>query len=160
MSRLTFFQNSADNNIVDKTNYLTHLGYSDDNIVKADIVDDCSIKTPVFLLGSFPFDFSHCNYLYCSDFGRYYYINDVVVKNNGMTELPCSVDVLMTYASGIRDLYTIVERQEQVDNCNPYIVDDLVIGRVDRQIEKKSLPNSVGGNATGNHIVLTVTGGE
>lgn len=157
MSRITFFQNSSDNNVVNKN--LTHLIYGNDNIVPLEITHDCSFANPVFVLGSSNFDFEHCNYLYFEDFHRYYYIDDIVIKSNKRIELHCSVDVLMSFASQIRNIYTIVERQEQVSNCNPYIVDNQVIGRVDRQIKKKSLANSVGGNATGNHIVLTVTGG-
>lgn len=158
MSRITFFQNSSDNSVVLKK--LTHLGYGDDNIVNMNITEDCSFQSPIFLLGSANFDFQHCNYLYFEDFARYYYIEDIVLKSGNMIELHCREDVLMSFASQIRNIYTIVERQEQLSNCNPYIVDNKVIGRVDRQMKKRTLSNSVGGNATGTHIVLTVTGGD
>lgn len=158
MSRLTFFQNIASNNVVDKTKYLIHLAYGADNIVDVHITGECSFKNPIFLLGSANFDFKHCNYVYFDEFARYYYIDNIVIRPNGIIELQCSVDVLMSFQKDIRSLYTIVERQEAISNCNPYIPDPNAIQRVDRQIVKKQI-GSVGGNATGAHIALTVTGG-
>lgn len=156
MYRLTFFQNSSDNNVVDKK--LTHLGYGTNNIVNIHITEDCSFSEPVFLLGNIKFDFQHCNYLYSADFERYYYIEDIVLKNSNMLELHCRVDVLMSFSSYIKKLKTIVERQELLDNCNPHIPDNEVVGRIDRQIVKTNV-GMVGGNATGTHICLTTTGG-
>lgn len=164
MSQLTFFQNAADPKIVNKTNYngknyLTHLTYGDKNIVPCDIVFPCSTMRPTFLVGSQYFDFKHCNYLYCDTFGRYYFITDAQLLNNGMVQLQCKVDVLYSFKDAIYNLYTVVARQEDKQKCNPYIPDELIVGRVDRQVIKKQI-GAVGGNATGTHIVLTVTGGE
>ena len=75
-----------------------------------------------------------------------------------MTKLYCHVDVLMSNAAWVRSLYALVKRQESKDLCNKYIEDNEVITRIDRQIVKKQI-GSVGGNATGTHICLTVTGG-
>lgn len=154
---LTFFQNLSDNNVVSKN--LVHLSYGNDNIVEADITKECSFSRPIFFLGSADFDFAHCNYLYCDKFQRYYYIEDIEISKNGTIYLHCHVDVLMSFSNFIRDLYTTVERQEKVENCNPYIKDTQVVARIDRQYKKKQI-GSVGGNATGTHICLTVTGGE
>ena len=157
MSRITFFQNLSDNNVVNKN--LIHLTYGNDNIVTLEITHDCSFAKPIFVLGSANFDFAHCNYLYFEDFNRYYYIEDIIIKSNKRIELHCMVDVLMSFADFIRNLYTTVERQESVDKCNPYIEDTNVVARIDRQYVKKQI-GSVGGNATGTHICLTVTGGN
>lgn len=157
MSRITFFQNLSDNNVVNKN--LIHLTYGNDNIVPLEITHDCSFAKPVFVLGSANFDFEHCNYLYFEDFNRYYYIEDIIIKSNKRIELHCRVDVLMSFADFIRNLYTTVERQESTDKCNPYIEDTNVVARIDRQYVKKQI-GSVGGNATGTHICLTVTGGN
>lgn len=157
MSNITLFQNSSPKNDMNKQ--LTHLLYGNDNIVPCDIVHPCSIENPVFRLGSDNFDFRHCNYLYCDTFERYYFINDVNVLNNGMVELQCSVDVLKSFEAGILNLYTVVERQEDVKNCNKFIPDPMIVGRLDRQVVKPPKIGDVGGHATGTHIVLTTTGG-
>ena len=157
MSRITFFQNLSDNNVVNKN--LIHLTYGNDNIVPLEITHDCSFSKPVFVLGSANFDFEHCNYLYFEYFNRYYYIEDIIIKSNKRIELHCRVDVLMSFGAFIRNLYTTVERQESIEKCNPYIEDTNVVARIDRQYVKKQI-GSVGGNATGTHICLTVTGGN
>ena len=65
----------------------------------------------------------------------------------------------MSFRPYLINLYTTVERQESADKCNPYIEDTNVVARIDRQYVKKQI-GSVGGNATGTHICLTVTGGN
>ena len=155
--RATFFKNYSDNNVVSK--HLEHLAYGADNIVEVKIIKDCSFTRPILLLGSANFDFSNCNYLFLDIFNRYYYIEDIEITNNGMIYLHCRVDVLMSFGAFIRNLYTTVERQESTDKCNPYIEDTNVVARIDRQYVKKQI-GSVGGNATGTHICLTVTGGN
>ena len=155
--RATFFKNHSDNNVVIKR--LEHLAYGADNIVEVKITKDCSYSKPILLLGSANFDFSNCNYLFLDTFNRYYYIEDIEILNNGMIYLHCRVDVLMSFRIYLIDLYTTVERQESASLCNPYIEDTNVVARIDRQYVKKQI-GSVGGNATGTHICLTVTGGN
>ena len=155
--RATFFKNYSDNNVVSK--HLEHLTYGDDNIVELKITKDCSFTKPILSLGSANFDFSNCNYLYFDTFNRYYYIEDIEISNNGMIYLHCRVDPLMSFRIYLMNLYTTIERQESVGLCNPYIEDTNVVARIDRQYVKKQI-GSVGGNATGTHICLTVTGGN
>ena len=155
--RATFFKNYSDNNVVSK--HLEHLAYGSDNIVEVKITKDCSFTRPILLLGSANFDFSNCNYLYFDTFNRYYYIEDIEISNNGMIYLHCRVDVLMSSRPYLINLYATIERQESVSLCNPYIEDTNVVARIDRQYVKKQI-GSVGGNATGTHICLTVTGGN
>ena len=153
---LTFFQNKSAPAYVNKS--LDHFQYGSDNIVPCKATDGCTISDPIFLLGSSMFDLSNCNYCYCDLFGRFYYIKDCEVLPGGMTRLYCHVDVLMSNAAWVRSLYALVKRQESKNLCNKYIEDNEVITRIDRQIVKKQI-GSVGGNATGTHICLTVTGG-
>ena len=155
--RATFFKNYSDNNVVSK--HLEHLAYGADNIVDVKITKDCSFTRPILLLGSANFDFSNCNYLFLDTFNRYYYIEDIEISNNGMIYLHCRVDPLMSFRIYLMNLYTTIERQESVGLCNPYIEDTNVVARIDRQYVKKQI-GSVGGNATGTHICLTVTGGN
>ena len=153
---LTFFKNKSAPTYVNKS--LDHFQYGNDNIVPCSVTDGCTISNPKFLLGSAQFDLSNCNYCYCDLFGRFYYINECETIQNGMVILHCHVDVLMSNAAWVRSLYALVKRQESKDLCNKYIEDTEVITRIDRQIVKKQI-GSVGGNATGTHICLTVTGG-
>lgn len=58
--------------------------------------DRCSIEKPVFLLSSPVTD-----YTYVEAFGHYYFVEDVVNVNAGMSEIHCSQDVLATYKTAI-----------------------------------------------------------
>jgi hypothetical protein len=61
------------------------------------------------------------NYVYISDFGRYYYIDDIETLNNGYIRLSLSVDVLMTYKDEIRNNQAIVNLSPV---SNPYLNDN------------------------------------
>lgn len=56
------------------------------------------------------------NYLYIPVFKRYYYILGIRSTINGMWEISCHVDVLMSYQNEIRAQTAIVERQETAYN--------------------------------------------
>lgn len=153
---LTFFTNLSDANVLNKN--LVHFEYGTDNIVHCEITDECDITSPVFVLGSSTFDITNVNYCYCDYFERFYFIEKTAILPNGIIKLFCKEDVLYTYAEWVRSYYGVIRRQENVNLCNKYIPDDRIVGRIDRQIVKKQI-GSVGGNATGTHICLTVTGG-
>ena len=60
--------------------------------------DDCSILNPVFDCAGVP---DNVNYIYVSDFGRYYFVSDVVHITADRIQIHCSIDVLATYKSQI-----------------------------------------------------------
>ena len=62
--------------------------------------ENTSILQPVLNLTGFS-DYEKANYVYIEDFGRYYFIDDIVALNYDMVELHCSVDVLYTYQAGL-----------------------------------------------------------
>lgn len=76
--------------------------------------DGTSVENPVLLLNTS--NISGCNYMYISDFGRYYFINDVVSVRNGLWEVHGHVDVLKTYSSGIKGCTATLKRQENLFN--------------------------------------------
>ena len=63
---------------------------------------------------SFTFAYSvaalSANYLYCVEFQRYYFINNVAIETGGRVRISCSVDVLQTYASAIKNCKATVIR--------------------------------------------------
>lgn len=76
--------------------------------------DGTSVENPVILLNSA--NIAGCNYMYIQDFGRYYFINDVVSVRNGLWEVHGHVDVLKTYSSGIKGCTATLKRQENLFN--------------------------------------------
>lgn len=68
--------------------------------------DDCSILNPVFDCAGVP---DNVNYIYVSDFGRYYFVSDVVHITADRIQIHCSVDVLASYKSQIGSYNAYVE---------------------------------------------------
>lgn len=83
--------------------------------------DNCSVMDPVILVES-DTNLAGNNYAYVTDFGRYYYIKDIVVVNNMLYELHLHVDVLYTWASEIIAAPCIISKSSNVFNL--YLNDD------------------------------------
>ena len=95
-----------------------------------------------------------CNYAHISEFGRYYFINDITEAPANQLEISMHVDVLKTYSSQIRGISTLILRQENI--FSPYYEDKEALVRVNRFREKKNI-GTVGGADT--NYYLTVNNG-
>lgn len=76
---------------------------------------DTSILRPVLLINSVQ-DIYTYNYMYISEFGRYYFIDDIRSVNNNMWEISAHVDVLETYKTDILSNTAVLKRQEKKFN--------------------------------------------
>lgn len=104
---IDLMQNLSDTNVVDKS--LSTLA-SVNGVLK----ESTSVITPTLIIqNTLP---PGCNYLYISDFARYYYVTDVRSIHNDIFEISAHVDVLKTYASQLRNCSGIVARQENKYN--------------------------------------------
>ena len=83
---------------------------------KADVVlkDNCSILNPTFECVGIP---SSVNYIYCADFGRYYYVSGVS-HNGPHIIIECECDVLATYKSQIESYTAFIERSSSSYNLD------------------------------------------
>lgn len=62
--------------------------------------DQCSVLHPVFLIDGIDLNANYCRWV--NRFAdAYYYIDDIVLSNNNIYELRCSIDVLATWKSSI-----------------------------------------------------------
>lgn len=127
------------------------------------IEQDCSILTPLFLIGKEKCpEYYKVNYCYIPEWGRYYFVDEVVTCKGGLLQFQCSVDCLNTYRTEIAGITTLIERQESIKNMS--INDNEFLTYNKRDIVYKSFPSSVfsaGSMADGvNCIALTVTGGD
>lgn len=128
------------------------------NLVKkvtCKIKEGTSIINPTVIIGKMSASsIKKCNYAYISDFGRYYFITDIIETTASQLEISMHVDVLKTYASQIRSISTLILRQENV--YSPYYEDKEALVRVNRFREKKNI-GTVGGADT--NYYLTVNNG-
>ena len=94
------------------------------------------------------------NYMYIEDFGRYYFVNNIVSVGYDLWSITAHVDVLKSYASQIKASNAIINRQESLFNI--YLDDPEFKCQVNPHILQKEFPS---GFDTGNiHFVLTVAG--
>ena len=92
--------------------------------------NDTSIINPVFIVGAIkdntePMDtvgwWRKFNYCYCPNLERYYFITDITFTRQGLVELNCSVDPLMSFKEDILASTQLITRQE--NKIQKYIPD-------------------------------------
>lgn len=93
-----------------------------DSITVSDVVlkKDTSILKPVLLTNDAR-DVYEYNYMYIEEFGRYYFIDDIVSVNNNLWEISAHVDVLETYKAAILSNQAVIRRQ--TNKFNTYLND-------------------------------------
>ena len=65
--------------------------------------NDCSIMRPTIRCAGSAASIAACNYMYISEFQRYYYITDIVSIANNLFEVSGRVDVLKSNATDIKN---------------------------------------------------------
>lgn len=79
------------------------------------------------------------NYCYISEFGRYYFINNITYEGNKLFRLDLSVDVLMSYRADILKQTCIVKRNQ--NSWNLYIPDNSFGNLSYLMTQTKTFPN-------------------
>lgn len=145
--QVIFYNNRSDSRKLSKK--LTQLASVD-----CALKENCSLLNPSLTIrhGSLS-SYAQCNYMYIPAFKRYYYAS-VSALAGDMLEVKGDVDVLMSYASGIRALRCTIVRQE--NKFTKYFVDDFLPVSSIRNIQYAS----IGTFNAGTGIYLTVDGGE
>lgn len=95
----------------------------------------CDVVNPVFTLsGVSASDIMRSNYAYVPELNdRKYFITNIIAVRNDVWEVHCHIDVLSTYAAGVKMQEAVIHRQENKWNLylddgffktyqNPYIV--------------------------------------
>lgn len=143
---LKLYTNYSDKNHLDKS--ITQQG-SD---ITGTLREDCSIVDPVIKIESITnFNISTCNYAYISEFGRYYYITNIVCVGK-LYELHMHCDVLMSFKSQIRGNSAVIARNENTYNL--YLTDGVFKTYANPHYQIKKFPSGF----SGFHYVLTISG--
>lgn len=82
--------------------------------IKGVLRKECSIQNPVVTVGNTSFIKS--NYCYIPFLGRYYFITDTKVNNDGSNDITLRCDVLMTFKESILDSNQVISRYEKSEN--------------------------------------------
>lgn len=113
-----FYINKSDNNVIKKN--IKKL-----KTLNVDLKMPCTVEKPVLKISDITLDgnIANFNYFYISDFGRYYYVDTKILQSGGVIEVSGNVDVLMSNADDILNLYAYVDRQENKHSA--WITDEL-----------------------------------
>ena len=127
---VNLYKNTAENNRVDKTNFLTSVGE-----VSGYLREETSIVNPVILIQyDKVIDF---NYIYISTFNRYYFVTEVTSFRTNLWRLTLKCDVLMSYKDTILDYSCYISRNEyDFDN---YIEDNYLPLKYNKEKEVELL---------------------
>ena len=130
--------------------------------VTCHLKDDTSVFEPTFVVSEKNIDkyFSTFNYVKCTDFGRYYYVTDIVAMTGHEVAIHCHSDVLSSFKNYIRNSKAIINRQEF--KSTPYIPDEKLPVLLQRTLSSYnfSAPDFGLSQMSGASIALTCTGGE
>ena len=140
---IKLYKNYSENNVLDKN--ISQVG-SD---ITGTLREDCSVINPVIAIEGLT-DLT-VNYAYITEFGRYYYINNIVCKGK-LFELQMHVDVLKTYSSGIRGNNAVIARQQ--NEYNLYLQDGVFKTEAIPHYEIRKFPSGF----SGYEFVLCVAG--
>lgn len=105
------------------------------------------------------YDITQANYLYIAEFNRYYYITGMVCIVDGLWEVSCHVDTLMSWYDMVMSQdEIIIARNETQYNIN--LMDDKLLVEAGRAYTVKRFPNSLQSGQTSGALafVLTVAG--
>lgn len=104
---LQFKSTSADTRKLKTASDFTNIG----NAVGATATENCSVLNPVWLL-EYNSDYKDATHVSCSEFGRTYYIKDLVMGTGNKCYVYGTVDVLATYSGAIMGCPVCVTRSE------------------------------------------------
>lgn len=116
---LTFSTNKSPKNKLEKDLDLVQSCTSCQLKAQTDIIN------PVFMVSTIAAaDLYKANYVYAPELNdRKYFITDIVSVKNGLWEVHCHIDVLSTYADGVKAQEAVIHRQE--NSWNLYLDDGL-----------------------------------
>ena len=147
---ITFYTFSDPNNKLTKT--ITQVG----DAINGTLRQGCSKLNPRILIeysGDFP---ENVNYMYITEFNRYYFVGDPVSVRNGLWEIPATIDPLMSHNAEIKTCKGIVHRSADARAYNVMLDDGTFRTYANPKIITKEFPSGF----TTSEFLLAVAGGS
>ena len=144
--QIILYNNASEPNTINKTisNALTLSGV---------LREESSIYKPTFRICSNS-DLSKYNYCYIPEFGRYYFISEIVVERSGVWNISSKCDVLESFKNTILGIECVIERQE--NDFNLYFSDPEWKVYETQQVVTRDFPTGFDSVGT---FYLTASGG-
>lgn len=133
MLQVTLYNTSSDPRTLSKA--LTAIA-----TVNVDIMDNNNVSNPVLVFDN-PQNYRGINYVFIPHFNRFYFANVEIVSGQ-LCNIHCNVDVLMSYAAGIRNTKVLLDRTAQDRLSNLYFADDKIRKYAYERTQAKYFPLS------------------
>ena len=149
--QINLFKCTAENERVDKSNFIVQRFVMEGTLRK-----ESSVIDPIITIEKTNPAKLNYNYMYIEEFGRYYYINNIISVRNKAWEIHAHVDVLFTWRADINQMECIADKLEDGDIANTYFDDGSYIMDCRNSIMVKEFPNGL--NENGEYILICAGG--
>lgn len=144
---ISFFKTASENNRVVKT-------LTDEKQLSGELRNQTSVLNPSIRIES-AYNISTYNYAYIPEFGRYYYITDVVSVRTNCWIVSFRCDVLMSYKDEIQGLNVILNNTQETGLSN-YLASPNWVNLVKTKTDIKVFPSGL--SEQGEFILITAGG--
>ena len=144
---ISLFKTDSENNRVVKT-------LTDEKQLSGELRNQTSVLNPSIRIESAD-NISTYNYAYISEFGRYYYITDIVSVRTNCWVVSLRCDVLMSYKDEIQSLNVILDNTQETGLSN-YLASPNWVNLVKTKTDIKVFPSGL--SEQGEFILITAGG--
>lgn len=144
---ISLFKTVSENNRVVKV-------LTDEKQLSGELRNQTSVLNPNIRIESAD-NISGYNYCYIPEFGRYYYITDIVSERTNIWEVSMRCDVLMSYKDEIQNLNVILNNTQKT-GLNNYLASNNWVNLVKTKTDIKAFPSGL--SEQGEFILITAGG--
>lgn len=144
---ISLFKTASENNRVVKV-------LTDEKQLSGELRNQTSVLNPIIRIESVD-NISGYNYCYIPEFGRYYYITDIVSVRTNCWNVSMRCDVLMSYNDEIQNLNVILNNTQET-GLNNYLPSPNWVNLVKTKTDIKVFPSGL--SEQGEFILITAGG--
>ena len=144
---ISLFKTASENNRVVKA-------LTDEKQLSGELRNQTSVLNPTIRIESAD-NISGYNYCYISEFGRYYYITDIVSVRTNCWVISLRCDVLMSYKDEIQSMNVILNNTQETGLSN-YLASPNWVNLVKTKTDIKVFPSGL--SEQGEFILITAGG--
>lgn len=133
---IVFLKNISENNVLGKT-FASNQSGTIKTVLEGNLVYNQSIENPRFLIKGNVIGY---NYAYIPMFNRFYYISDIVCRENDLQEISFNVDVLQSFKTEIKNCEGIASLS--TDRTNYFINDGSITAQQNKRIITQYFKNT------------------
>lgn len=149
--QINLFTCNAERNRVNKSEYLSNRFVLEGSLREA----TSAMEVQIMVEKSNPLIYKY-NYMYIEEFGRWYFIDDIVSFRTGLWIIHATVDVLMSFMNEILTSEAIIDKVESEEVANLYLDDGSFVMDSRKYNEIIEFPSGL--NENGSYILICAGG--